>query len=61
MISLVHRLLRMEVEVRLSTSILMTFSATLMMILDEIPSTLEDTLMRNRVTVSLTLRTFSKR
>jgi hypothetical protein len=63
MISLVHRLLRVEeeVEVRLSTSILMTFSATLKMILDEILSTLEDILMRNRDTVSLTLKTFSKR
>jgi len=67
MISLVHHLLRMEeeeeveVEVRLSTSILMTFSATLKMILDEIHSTLEDILMRNRGTISLTLKTSSKR
>jgi hypothetical protein len=64
MISLVHQHLKVEeevVEARLSTSILMIFSATLMMILDEILSTSEDILMRNKDIVSLILKTFSKR
>lgn len=65
MISLVHQLLRPEEEeeaaARLSTSILMTYSATLKMILDKILSTLGDILISNKETVSLTLKTFSMR
>jgi hypothetical protein len=67
MISLVRRLLRPEEEeeeevaARLSTSVLMIYSATLKMILEEILSTTGDILIRNKDTVSLTLKTFSMR
>jgi hypothetical protein len=50
-----------EVEARLSTSTLMTYSATLKMILGIILSTSEDILMENKDTVFLTSKTFSKR
>lgn len=67
MISSVRQPLRPEEEEEevvaavLSTSVLMIYSATLKMILEEILSTMGDIRIRNKDTVSLTLKTFSMR